>query len=286
MRCEFIESHRKLWPVRILCRLLEVSPSGYYAWRNRPPSASARRREELTNRIRDLHQQKHHHSYGSPRIHQELVAQGCPCNRKTVAKLMKQAGIQASTEGKRSVSTTNSNHALPVAENIVNRDFAPTGKNITWVADITYIPTAQGWLYLAAVEDLYTRKIVGWSMSERIDSRLVTDALEMALQRELPGAGLMAHSDRGVQYASNHYQQVLERHGITCSMSRKGNCWDNAPMESFFATLKKEHVHQCQYQSHDEARLSIFDYIETFYNPVRRHSTLGYLSPIMFEQAI
>jgi len=199
---------------------------------------------------------------------------------------MKQAGIQASTEGKRSVSTTDSNHALPVAENIVNRDFAPTGKNVTWVADITYIPTAQGWLYLAVVEDLFSRKIVGWSMSERIDSRLVTDALEMALQRELPGTGLMAHSDRGVQYTSNHYQQVLERHGITCSMSRKGNCWDNAPMESFFATLKKEHVHQCQYQSHDEARLSIFGYIETFYNPVRRHSTLGYLSPIMFEQAI
>jgi len=203
-----------------------------------------------------------------------------------VAKLMKQAGIRASTVKKFRVSTTDSSHKLPIADNIVSRDFAPAGKNITWVTDITYIPTFQGWLYLAAVEDLYSRKIVGWSMSERIDSRLVTDALEMAINRELPGEGLIAHSDRGVQYASDHYQRLLKQHGVTCSMSRKGNCWDNAPMESFFATLKKELVHQCDYQTRAEAQLSVFEYIETFYNSVRRHSTLGYLSPIMFEQAV
>ena len=286
MRCQFIESHRKVWPVRIVCRVLGVSASGYYAWRKRPPSEAAQRREELTTQIRELHQQKHHHSYGAPRVHQELIATGCPCNRKTVAKLMKQAGIRASTVKKFRVSTTDSSHKLPIADNIVSRDFAPAGMNITWVTDITYIPTFQGWLYLAAVEDLYSRKIVGWSMSERIDSRLVTDALEMAVNRELPREGLIAHSDRGVQYASDHYQRVLKQHGVTCSMSRKGNCWDNAPMESFFATLKKELVHQCDYQTRAEAQLSVFEYIETFYNSVRRHSTLGYLSPIMFEQAV
>ncbi len=286
MRCQFIEAHRTVWPVQILCRTLQVSRSGYYAWRKRPASESARRRDELTARIRALHQQKHHDSYGAPRIHQELIAKGCPCNRKTVAKLMKQAGIRACTVKKFRVTTTDSRHKLPVADNIVSRDFAPRGKNVTWVADITYISTAEGWLYVAAVEDLYSRKIVGWSMSERIDSRLVTDALQAAVSREVPGAGLVAHSDRGVQYASDHYQRILQQYGITDSMSRKGNCWDNAPMESFFATLKKELVHQHHYQTKAEARHSVFEYIETFYNPVRRHSTLGYLSPIMFEQAI
>mgnify|MGYP003328554048 FL=1 len=286
MRHQFIEAHRQIWPTRILCRVLEVSASGYYAWRKRLPSAAAVRRQELTTQIRELHQQKYHDSYGAPRVHRELLAAGCPCSRKTVAKLMKQAGIRASTVKKFRVSTTDSSHQLPIADNVINRDFAPSGKNVAWVADITYISTSQGWLYLAAVEDLYSRKIVGWSMSERIDSRLVTDALEMAVKRELPGEGLIAHSDRGVQYASDHYQRVLKQHGVICSMSRKANCWDNAPMESFFATLKKELVHQCEYQTRSEAQLSVFEYIETFYNTVRRHSTLGYLSPIMFEQAV
>lgn len=286
MRHQFIEAHRQIWPTRILCRVLEVSASGYYAWRKRPLSAAAVRRQDLTTQIRELHQQKYHDSYGAPRVHRELLAAGCPCSRKTVAKLMKQAGIRASTVKKFRVSTTDSSHQLPIADNVINRDFAPSGKNLAWVADITYISTSQGWLYLAAVEDLYSRKIVGWSMSERIDSRLVTDALEMAVKRELPGEGLIAHSDRGVQYASDHYQRVLKQHGVICSMSRKANCWDNAPMESFFATLKKELVHQCEYQTRSEAQLSVFEYIETFYNTVRRHSTLGYLSPIMFEQAV
>jgi transposase InsO family protein len=207
------------------------------------------------------------------------------CSRKTVAKLMKAAGIRAKTVKKFRVVTTDSNHRHPIAVNVVNRDFAPSAPNQTWVADITYVPTGEGWLYLAAVEDLYSRKIVGWSMSERIDSRLVVDALEMAVARQLPGEGLVAHSDRGVQYASEHYRARLTQHGITCSTSRRGNCWDNAPMESFFATLNKELVHQEHYETRAAARHSIFEYIEVFYNRVRRHSALNYLSPVNFELA-
>lgn len=285
MRYRFIDDHRGVWPIGVQCEVLDVSRSGYYAWRNRPPSAQAQRRRELTERIRGIHSRKHHDAYGSPKIHRELVAEGQACNRKTVAKCMKEAGIQAKTVKKFRVVTTDSHHTLPVAENLVNRDFSPSQKNQTWVADITYIPTGEGWLYLAAVEDLYSRKIVGWSMSDRIDSRLVVDALQMAIHRELPGEDLVAHSDRGVQYASEHYQNLLKKHAVTCSMSRKGNCWDNAPMESFFATLKKELVHHERYETRNAARQSLFHYIETFYNRVRRHSSLGYLSPEQFEQA-
>lgn len=285
MRYRFIEDHRGVWPIAVQCVVLEVARSGYYAWRKRPPNSQARRRAELTGRIQEIHARKNHDVYGAPRIHKELVSQGCPCNRKTVAKCMNAAGIRAKTVKTFRVITTDSNHPHPVAENLVDRNFSPTRKNETWTADITYIPTDEGWLYLAAVEDLYSRKIVGWSMSERIDSRLVVDALQMAIRRELPGEGLVAHSDRGVQYASEHYQTLLQNHAVTCSMSRKGNCWDNAPMESFFATLKKELVHHEGYQTRAEARLSLFEYIETFYNRVRRHSSLGYQSPLEFEQA-
>ncbi|WP_373649589.1 IS3 family transposase [Schlesneria sp. DSM 10557] len=286
MKYQFIEDHRTVWPATVQCRVLDVSRSGYYAWRKRPASESSRRREELTRRIQTIHAMKYHDVYGAPRLQAELKAQGHPCNRKTVARCMKEAGIKASTVKKFRVSTTDSNHSHPVAANVVDREFAPSQKNQTWAADITYIPTEEGWLYLAAVEDLYSRKIVGWSMSDRIDSRLVVDALEMAVQRELPAAGLVAHSDRGVQYASEHYQTLLRRNQITCSMSRRGNCWDNAPMESFFATLKKELVHRERYQTHSQARQSLFEYIEAFYNRVRRHSTIGYLPPVKFEQAI
>jgi len=284
MRYRFIDDHRGVWPIAVQCDVLEVARSGYYAWRKRPPSVQAQLRAELTNRIQAIRAWKNHDVYGAPRIHKELVAQGHACNRKTVAKCMKQAGIQAKTVKKFRVITTDSNHSHPVAENIVDRNFTPSAKNQTWTSDITYIRTDEGWLYLAAVEDLFSRKIVGWSMSDRIDSRLVVDALEMAIQRELPGQGLVAHSDRGVQYASEHYQTLLRKHAVTCSMSRKGNCWDNAPMESFFATLKKELVHHERYQSQQEARQSLFEYIEIFYNRVRRHSSLGYLSPLQFEQ--
>ena len=286
MRYRFIEDHCHVWPIGLQCHVLEVSRSGYYAWRRRPLSAGAQRRNDLTASIRAIHAQQHQATYGAPRVHRELLAQGQLCNRKTVARCMQAAGIRAKTKRKFRVTTTDSNHPYPVAENLVDRNFTPSRKNQTWTADITYIPTAEGWLYLAAVEDLYSKKIVGWSMGARIDSRLVVDALQMALRRERPGEGLVIHSDRGVQYASDHYQRLLKRHGLTCSMSRKGNCWDNAPMESFFATLKKELVYHQQYRSHEEARRSLFDYLEIFYNRVRRHSSLNYLSPEQFEQAI
>ncbi len=286
MRYQFVEDHRTVWPIVVQCDVLQVSRGGFYAWRKRTISGRARRRVELTERIREIHAVKHQDAYGAVRVHRELAAQGHACNRKTVAECMKQAGIRAKTARKFRVRTTDSKHPHPVAENVVDRNFTPSRRNETWTADVTYIPTGEGWLYLAAVEDLYSRKIVGWSMSERMESRLVVDALQMAIQRELPGEGLTAHSDRGSQYASAHYRTLLKKHSITCSMSRKGNCWDNAPMESFFATLKKELVHHARYGTRREARQSLFEYIETFYNRIRRHSTLGYVSPEQFEQAV
>lgn len=284
MRYAFIEDHRVTWPIAIQCRVLAVSRSGYYEWRRRPVSERAKRRASLTAQIREFHV-GHHASYGSPRVFRELRARGEAVNEKTVAKVMREAGIQAKSHRKFRVTTTDSNHTQPVAENTLNREFTAERRNQKWVADITYIATLEGWLYLAAVIDLFTRKVVGWSMSERIDSRLVVDALEMAVACELPDAGLMAHSDRGVQYASEHYQGVLAQHDLECSMSRKGNCWDNAPAESFFATLKKELVHHEKYATRATARASLFDYIEVFYNRERRHSALGYVSPLAFEEA-
>jgi transposase InsO family protein len=285
MRFAFIEEHREVWPIAIQCSVLEVSRSGFYAWRGREPSATERRRESLTETIREIHIQSRS-TFGGPRVYRELLKRGHAVNQKTVEKYMRDADIRSKTCRKFRVNTTDSNHPHPIAPNIVNRDFEPSQRNATWTADITYIPTQEGWLYLAVVEDLFTRKIVGWSMADHMESRLVVDALEMAVQRELPGEGLVAHSDRGVQYASDHYQELLSKHDITCSMSRKGNCWDNAPMESFFATLKKELVHHENYLTHAQARHSLFEYIEVFYNRVRSHSALGYMSPSQFAEAL
>lgn len=283
MKYRFIEEHRSQWPVRLMCQVLQVCPGGFYTWRDSPARARQQRREVLKREIEAIHQE-FKQRYGSPRIHEELQARGQRCCVNTVAKLMRQHGIAAKSKRKFRC-TTDSNHDLPVAANLLDRQFEPVAVNQVWVADITYIATGEGWLYLAAVEDLYSRQIVGWSMSERITSRLVVDALQMAVSRRLPGAGLVAHSDRGSQYASDHYQRLLELHGITCSMSRRGDCWDNAPMESFFASLKKELIHHENYQTRAEARASVFEYIEVFYNRVRRHSALGYLSPVEYEQA-
>jgi putative transposase len=301
MRFAFIEEHRDTWPIKIPCAVLEVSRSGFYAWRGREPIATQRRQESLTETIREIHH-KSDRIYGGPRVYRELLQQGHAVNQKTVEKYMREADLRSKTHRKFRVSTTDSNHSHPIAPNIVNRNFSPSGKNETWTADITYIPTDEGWLYLAVVEDLFTRKIVGWSMSGSMESRLVVDALEMAVQRELPGEDLVAHSDRGVQYASDHYQQLLNKHDITCSMSRKGNCWEAteaadrmkaeggspifAPTESFFATLKKELVHHEHDRPHAEARHSLFKYIEVFYNRTRSHSALGYLSPAQFAEAL
>jgi putative transposase len=280
-RC--IDRHRRRWPVAVMCDTLAVSTAGYYAWRHRPVSHHRQRRDELTAQIRTVHTEVKAR-YGSPRMHAELVARGHGCCVNTVARLMRQAGIAAKTNRKFR-HTTDSNHGRPVAANVLDRQFTPEVPNEAWVSDITFIPTREGWLYLAVVEDLYSRMVVGWAMAARMTSRLVVDALGMAVQRRLPDAELLAHSDRGSQYASDHYQQLLARHCITCSMSRRADCWDNAPMESFFASLKKELVHHEDYQTREEAQASIFEYIEVFYNRQRRHSTLGYQSPADYEQS-
>jgi transposase InsO family protein len=279
----FIDEHQTQWPITWMCEALDVSPAGYYDWRDRDASLRQQRRDGLLVAIEAVHAEVKAR-YGSPRIHAELADRGHDCCVNTVARIMREAGIAAKTTRKFR-QTTDSNHTLPVAENLLDRQFDPQQRNESWVADITYIPTREGWLYLAAVEDLYSRMVVGWSMDATMTSRLVVDALEMAVLHRLPGSSLVAHSDRGSQYASEHYQRLLGEEGITCSMSRRANCWDNAPMESFFASLKKELVHDEDYATRDEARASIFEYIETFYNRVRRHSTLGYVSPMSYEAA-
>jgi putative transposase len=278
----FIDEHQGTWPVRLLCDALGVSPAGYYAWRERPASARRQRHDALLVEIRAIHAE-FHARYGSPRVHAELAARGQECCVNTVAKLMRDHGIRAKT-ARKFRCTTDSNHGLPVAENLLDRQFDPDAPNEAWVADTTSIPTREGWLYLAAVEDLYSRRVVGWSMAAHLESRLVVDALALAVARRLPGAGLLTPSDRGSQYASDHYQSLLARHGITCSMSRRADCWDNAPMESFFASLKKELVHDADFATRAEARAAIVEYIEVFYNTKRRHSSLGYVSPAEYEQ--
>ena len=284
MRFAFIEENEQSFEVTAMCQTFQVSRSGYYAWKRREPGVRQLRQQKLTEEIRAIHQENQQ-VYGSPRIHQELQERGRKCSVNTVAKWMREAEIRAKTTKKFCV-TTDSNHHLRVAENLLNQQFdSPTQANQVWVSDITYLWTDEGWLYLAAVLDLYTRKVVGWSMSKTMTADLVGDALKMAIGRHHPGEGLLIHSDRGSQYASDAYQRLLREYGIKCSMSRKGNCWDNAPMESFFATLKKELVYQERYTTRQRARLSVFVYIETFYNRKRKHSALGYKSPEQFEQA-
>ena len=283
MTFAWIEERKSEWPVTTLCRVLEVSRAGFYAWRSREPSKTESRREELTERVKEIHTQVKAR-YGSPRMHAELVACGHECCENTVARVMREAGIAAKTRRKFR-QTTDSNHPHPVADNVLDREFDPEEPNASWVADVTYIPTREGWLYLAVVMDLFSRMVVGWSMAATMTSRLVVDALEMAVSdRSEVFLDLVAHSDRGSQYASEHYQRRLKEERITCSMSRRGNCWDNAPMESFFASLKKELVHDEDYATRDEATASIFEYIEVFYNRVRRHSSLGYVAPDEYER--
>jgi putative transposase len=277
----FIEDHKQTWPVRVMCDALEVSAAGYYAWLVRPPSFQEQRREALLVLIQGIHAEAKQR-YGSPRVAALLAAREEPCSVNTVAKIMRDNDIRAKS-ARKFRCTTDSNHPLPVAANVLDRQFDPEGPNESWVADITYIPTREGWLYLAVVEDLYSRKVVGWSMAATMESRLVVDALEMAVQRRLPGVGLLAHSDRGSQYASDHYQRLLGKHGIECSMSGVGQCWDNAPAESFFASLKKELTHHEDYQTRQQARASIFEYVEVFYNNQRLHSSLGYVTPAAYE---
>lgn len=284
MKFAFIRDHLQEYPVTLCCRVLRISRSGYYAWCKRPASIRQHRHEALAERIGQVHQ-ANRGVYGSPRVYQALQAAGEPVCENTVAKIMREQGLRAKSNRRFVPRTTDSGHGKPVAPNVLDRQFTADAPNRRWVADITYIPTCEGWLYLAGVLDLYSRKIVGWSMADHLGWELVADALDMGLWRRQPPKGLLHHSDRGVQYACDDYQGLLARHGITVSMSGVGNCYDNAAMESFWATLKTELVHHEQYATRDDARRSIFEYIEVFYNRKRIHSSLGYVSPEAFEAA-
>jgi len=281
MRYQFMKTQEKQFHTAAMCRVLRVSRSGYYLWLMRPESRRSRENRRLLTRIKAVYK-KSRRTYGSPRVHWQLRKEGEACSRGRVARLMRGAGICAKQKRK-FVATTDSRHNLPIAENRLERQFTVRLPNTVWAADITYIPTQEGWLYLSAIMDLCSKGIAGWSMNERMEARLVKDALRMAQARKNPGRGLLHHSDRGSQYASADYQQLLKDYGMQVSMSRKGDCWDNAPMESFFHTLKTELTHHKQYQTREEAKRDIFEYIEVFYNRERLHSSLGYKSPLEFE---
>ena len=285
MKYRFVADHSHEFPVTRMCRVLTVSTSGYYAWRERPQSQRAQDNLELVDRIKEIHAASRE-TYGSPRVHAELVqGQGIHCNKKRVERLMRIHDIRGRQRRRRRVKTTDSNHSLPVAPNLLDRQFEADAPNRKWVADITYVPTAQGWLYLAVVLDLFSRRVIGWSMADTMCTLLVKDALEMAISLRHPQAGLLHHSDRGSQYASAEYQAVLQTDQAVPSMSRAGNCYDNAAMESFFGTLKCELIHDRHYRTRAEARQDIFEYIEVFYNRQRRHSSLGFLSPVAYEES-
>lgn len=283
MPYEQIEAEKANYPVAMMCRALEVRRSGYYAWRSRKPSKRAQENDVLKEKIAEVHKDSRG-TYGSPRIHAELVEQGFEVGRNRIARLMREEGILGRRKP-RFRKTTDSNHKLPVADNVLAREFSTDAPDRAWVADITYVWTAEGWLYLAVIIDLYSRRIVGWSMAEHMRTELVLDALTAALGSRVPSeAGLLFHSDRGSQYASNDYQKALDANGIACSMSRRGNCWDNAVAESFFSTLKTELVHNTLFVTLQSARHTIAEWIEIFYNGKRRHSSLGYATPREAEQ--
>ena len=283
MKYQFIRSQRTLYRVAVMCRVLEVSKSGYYDWLDRPESRRAVRHRYLLTRIRQAHMESRS-IYGAPRIHAELVDLGERVGKNTIAFLMRSNRIQSKVH-KRFVITTDSKSTRHPAGNVLAGDFKPARANEKWTSDVTFIPTRKGWLYLAVIMDLYSRKIVGWSMSEKNSTELIENALEMAIANRGSTKGIILHSDQSVQYSSISYQQRLTSLGILCSMSRKGNCWDNAPMESFFHSLKTECMRFEDYKTRSEARASIFSYIELFYNRKRRHSAIGYQSPMAYEKA-
>ncbi|MBE0689099.1 MAG: IS3 family transposase [Anaerolineae bacterium] len=283
LRYAFIVGHEAEFEVKIMCRVLQVSMSGYYAWRKRKPSQRTQDDALLVGHIRRVHAASRQ-TYGSPRVHAALRQQSIICSRKRVARLMQLHGIRGCHRHRRCPTTTHSNHDQPVAANILARDFSASAPNQKWLGDISYIDTLEGFLYLASLEDAYSRRIVGWAMADHMDTRLVERALHMACGQRRPQPGLLHHSDRGSQYASSDYRALLATHGIIVSMSRAGNCWDNAMMESFFATLKSECATQ-PFATRAQARTVIFEYIEGFYNRQRLHSALGYRSPEQFEHS-
>jgi transposase InsO family protein len=282
MRYSFIHAEKAIHSIVTMCRLLRVSTSGYYEWLGRGPSEREQENRKLSVHIKAVHEASGC-TYGSPRILLELHELGFKAGVNRIARLMHEMGLKA-TVPRRFRRSESTEHGLPVAPNVVERDFDPERPNQLWATDITYIWTWQGWLYLAVVVDLFSRRVVGWAVAEHMRTELVLEALQMALQLRVPGDDLVHHSDRGSQYASNQYQVRLQRHGITCSMSRKGDCWDNAVVESFFATLKKDLLYRHPWPTRSGARESIGRYVEGFYNPRRRHSYLGQLSPAEYER--
>lgn len=287
MKYATIQAHRGEFPLSVMCRVLQVSRSGYYDWARRPAGERAEEEQQLRLEIRATHARSRR-AYGSRRVHRELRKRGIGCSRKRVERLMREDGIRAK-KTRRFRVTTDSSHGRPVAPNLLQRHFGVEetgGVDRVWVSDITYLPTREGWLYLAVVLDLCSRRVVGWAMKDSLEAGLATDALQMALWNRRPAPGLLHHSDRGVQYACEAYQQLLARYAITCSMSGKGDCWDNAVAESFFASVEWELIEECDWHTHAEARRAVFDYIEVWYNRQRLHSSLGYRSPVEFEQQL
>lgn len=282
MRYQFIADHHNDYPVTLLCRVMQVARSGYYAWRKEPLSTRKVADMVLLQHIRDIFEEGRQ-TYGSDRIQGILADQGIRCGRERVARLMQADNLKPKTRRPFRVITTDSKHQLPVSPNQLDQDFSADDPDQKWATDITYVPTAEGWLYLAVVLDLYSRRIVGWAMSDSLHRQLVIDALQMAITARRPAPGLLHHSDRGSQYASHDYQALLTRAKMISSMSRKGNCYDNAAVESFFGTLKSELVYHRQYATRAEAKADIFEYVEVFYNRIRCHSALGYKSPVRFE---
>jgi transposase InsO family protein len=284
MRYAAIDSMRNSYPLHILCGVLSVSRSGYHEWKGRPVCARQHANEKLVSEIRVLHAQSFG-AYGSPRVYESFKQRGRRIGRERIRRLMQENRIVGRHRKKR-CRTTDSNHKLPVAPNLLQQNFVCEQPNRVWLGDISYIPTDQGFLYLAAMKDLCTKKIVGWSMSATIDASLTVAALAMACARQTPAPGLIVHTDRGSQYASQAFRDQLSKHQMVQSMSRRGNCYDNAPMESFFSSLKGEYLDHQHFHSHAQARAAIFTYVETFYNPVRLHSSIGYRTPNQFESTL
>jgi putative transposase len=282
VKFSFIAKHRGIWPAAWMCEALGVSRGGFYAWLTRPRSARSRSNEDVAARVRASFLASHR-TYGATRVRRDLIAEGVTCGLHRIERLMRLHGLRARPRRRRLPPDLGERPATAVAANVLDRSFQAPAPNRKWIADFTCIRTAEGWLYVAAVLDLFSRRVVGWSMSARMTAQLVTDALTMAICRRGKPEALLHHSDRGSQYTSEQFQRLLADHGITCSMSRAGNVWDNAVMESFFSSLKTEWTTRRKYRTRDEARADVFDYVERFYNPRRRHSTLGYLSPAEFE---
>ena len=282
MKFAFIATHRGIWPAGWLCEALGVSRAGFYAWRTRSPSARTQANERLLARVRASFFASDR-TYGARRVWHDLLADGVSCGRHRIERLMRHAALRARPRRRHVPSDTGVRSTIAVAPNVLNRTFAAASANRKWVADFTYLWTAEGWLYVAAVVDLFSRRVVGWSMHATMTAQLVTDALVMAIWRRGNPEAVLHHSDRGSQYTSEPFQRLLADHGVTCSMSRAGKVWDNAAMESFFSSLKTERTAAKTYRTRDQARADVFDYIERFYNPKRRHSTLGYLRPMEFE---